>query len=289
MMKVLVTGATGFTGSRLVPRLLDQGAEVTCLVRPQSDAARLPSQVRIIRGDLGNTDSLHQAMAGMDVLANIASIGFGHAPAIVKAAERAGVQRAIFISTTSIFTRLNAPSKAVRLAAEKTIQNSSLNYTVLRPTMIYGSSRDRNMCRLIRLIRRWHCVPVFGGGNALQQPVYVDDIANAVIQCLQSKESIKNSYNLSGGTALSFSEVITTIGNLLHRPVLKLPFPTAPFVWILRACEHLPFRLPIKSEQILRLIEDKCFDHSPATMDFGYKPRSFFEGIRMELIDLGLV
>lgn len=288
-MKVLVTGATGFTGSRLVPRLLDSGAEVRCLVRPSSDTAGLPPRVRIIRGDLCDVPSLEKAMAGMDVLANLASLGFGHAPGIVGAAERAGVQRAIFIGTTAIFTRLNAASKAVRLAAEESIRNSRLNYTVLRPTMIYGNAHDRNMCRLIQLIHRWRVVPIFGNGSSLQQPVYVDDVADAVIRCLGSRASIRHCYNLSGGTALCFNDVIDTIGSLLKLRVFKLHFPSAPFVSVLRACERLPWRFPIKSQQVLRLNEDKAFDYSYATKDFGYNPRSFSEGIRMELIDLGLI
>ena len=144
MKKVLVTGATGFTGSYVVSALLEQGYEVRCFVRPASNTQILAGHhVDWAYGDLADSDSLKQALENCDILANVASIGFGHAPAIVQAAERAGTKRAIFVSTTAIFTKLNASSKSVRLAAEDCIRKSELAYTILRPTMIYGSSRDR--------------------------------------------------------------------------------------------------------------------------------------------------
>src|SRR5205814_8821341 len=108
----------------------------------------------------------------------------GHAPALVATARAAGIERAVFISTTAIFTALNAPSKAVRVAAEKTIGESGLRATILRPTMIYGSARDRNMARLIRYLRRWPVIAVAGSGVHLQQPIYVDDVARAVADAL---------------------------------------------------------------------------------------------------------
>ena len=287
-MKILVTGATGFTGCRVVPRLLQQGAEVRCLVRPSSETALLPQEADLVRGDLNDTASVEKAMSGVDALANIASLGFGHAPAVVRAAEKAGVRRAVFISTTAIFTNLNARSKAVRLSAEEVIRKSTLRYTILRPTMIYGSSRDRNICRLIRYIRRWPVIPVAGNGRSLQQPVYVDDVARAVAQCLSRDNTIGEAYDLSGATALSFDEMVDMISGLLGRRVRKVHLPVAPVAALLHACERLSIRLPIRAEQILRLNEDKTFDHSRATADFGFDPVPFAEGIRMELHGLGL-
>ncbi len=153
-MKVLVTGGTGFTGSRLIPLLLQNGFQVRALTRSTSDRSPLSAlTVEWATGDLSNPETLTAALRGVDALVNIASLGFGHAESIVRSAKEAGVKRGIFISTTAIFTQLNAGSKSIRLAAEEAIQASGLDYTILRPTMIYGSPRDRNMWRLIRLLR----------------------------------------------------------------------------------------------------------------------------------------
>ncbi|HMV30162.1 MAG TPA: NAD(P)H-binding protein, partial [Anaerolineales bacterium] len=148
-MKVLVTGGTGFTGSRLIPLLLKNGIQVRALVRPTSNRSPLSVlTVEWVTGDLADAESFTAALRGVDALVNIASLGFGHAESIVRAAKEAGVKRGLFISTTAIFTQLNAGSKSIRLAAEEAIQASGLEYTILRPTMIYGSPRDRNMWRL---------------------------------------------------------------------------------------------------------------------------------------------
>jgi uncharacterized protein YbjT (DUF2867 family) len=288
-MKVLVTGATGFTGSYVVPLLVRQGAHVRCLVRAASDTSRLAvAQVELVEGDLSDQSSLERAFRGADVLVNIASLGFGHAPKIVNAARAAGTRRALFISTTAIFTTLSAPSKSVRLAAEETIRASGLDYTILRPTMIYGGSRDRNMCRLIEYLRRWPAIPVFGSGEHLQQPVYVEDLAAALLQALATERTVGRSYNVSGRAPLTYNQVIDTICAALGRRVHKVHLPVAPLVTALNAFERLRFRLPVKAEQILRLNEDKAFDHKEAVEDFGYHARSFAEGIKLELQEMGI-
>ena len=90
-MKVFVTGATGFTGSRVVPLLLQNGFEVRCLYRPSSDRSALDGlNVEWVMGDVSDSESLTSAMQGVDVLVNIASLGFGHAESIVRAAKGAG-------------------------------------------------------------------------------------------------------------------------------------------------------------------------------------------------------
>ena len=118
-MKIFVTGATGFTGSRVIPLLLKNGFEVRCLYRASSDRSPLAGlDIDWALGDVSDPQSLTSAMDGMDALVNIASLGFGHADSIIRAAKDAGIKRAIFISTTAIFTQLNAPSKKIRVAAE---------------------------------------------------------------------------------------------------------------------------------------------------------------------------
>src|SRR2546421_3130502 len=103
--RILVTGASGFTGSYVVPALLDKDYQVSCLVRSTSVLDSLPlDRVDLIYGDLNDVDSLVAAMRGADILVNIASLGFGHAPNIVNSAVACGIRRSIFISTTAIDT-----------------------------------------------------------------------------------------------------------------------------------------------------------------------------------------
>lgn len=283
-MKVLVTGGTGFTGSRLIPLLLKNGIQVRALVRPTSDRSALSAlTVEWAAGDLSDTQALISALRGVDALVNIASLGFGHAESIVRAAKEAGVKRGLFISTTAIFTQLNAGSKSIRLAAEEAIQASGLDYTILRPTMIYGSPRDRNMWRLIRLLRITPIMPIFGDGESLQQPIFVDDVAQAVLLALQNDVTIHKSYNIAGKDPLTYNQVIDTVASALGKQVWKLHLPYMPIVRALQFTERLRLRLPIKAEQVLRLNEDKSFSYEDAKRDFGFTPRSFEEGIKTEL------
>jgi nucleoside-diphosphate-sugar epimerase len=283
-MKIFVTGATGFTGSRVLPLLLKNGFEVRCLYRASSDRSQLPQpEIEWALGDVSDTESLTSAMEGTDALVNVASLGFGHADSIIRAAKDAGIKRAVFISTTAIFTQLKASSKKVRVAAELAIETSGLDYTILRPTMIYGTSRDRNMWRLIKFMRLSPIVPIFGDGKYLQQPIYVDDVAAAILGCLKADVTIGKSYNIAGKRALTYNEVIDTIAKAMNKRVWKLHIPSKPVVGLLKLFEkiHIPF--PIKAEQVLRLNENKDFSYAEAGRDFGFSPLSFEEGIGLEL------
>jgi nucleoside-diphosphate-sugar epimerase len=222
-------------------------------------------------------------MRGTDALVNIASLGFGHAGSILRAAQKAGIRRAVFVSTTAIFTQLNARSKHVRLAAETAIETSGLDYTILRPTMIYGGPRDRNMWRLIRFMRYWPIVPVFGHGNYLQQPIYVGDVAQAIVSCLWNEQTIRKSYNIAGKTPLTYIQVIDTIAGQLNKRVGKVQFPSGPVAGLLKFFERLHIPFSLKAEQVLRLNENKSFDYEEAASEFGFSPLSFEEGIKLEL------
>lgn len=288
-MKVLVTGASGFTGSYVVPRLLQRGVEVRCFVRANSDLSHLPGKdIELAYGDLGDPSSLQSALSGVEALVNVASLGFGNALSIVAALTKAGVDRAVFVSTTAIFTNLNAKSKSVRLAAEQTIQESNLAYTIVRPTMIYGSVRDRNICRLIRFLNISPILPVFGSGDYLQQPVYVNDVAGAVVDSLLTRDTVNKSYNIAGREPLTYNQLVDTICAQLGCKVLKVHLPASPIVAFLSRIEKT-VTLPIKAEQIQRLGEDKAFDYIDAQADFDFRPRSFEEGLKLELQEMNLL
>jgi nucleoside-diphosphate-sugar epimerase len=286
-VKVLVTGASGFAGSFTVQALLEKKINVRCFVRRSSCLNFIPTtKVEIAFGDLRRSETLQEALRGTDAIVNIASLAFGHAPGIVSAIRRAGIKRCLFISTTAIFTQLNAASKGVRMAAEQKIVESGLDYTILRPTMIYGSSRDRNIWRLIRYLDKFPIIPIFGSGNNLQQPVYVGDVAQGITKALLTEVTHGKSYNIAGAIPITYNEMIDTVSALLGRKINKIHLPVKPVTLGLSFMEKAGVTFPIKTEQVLRLNEDKNFDYSNATRDFGYQPRTFRDGVRLELGEL---
>jgi len=283
-MKVLVIGATGFTGSHIVPLFIEKGFDVRCLARPTSDRSILSGlDIEWWTGDVKDEETLKSAMSGMDVLVNVVSLGFGGGPGIVRAAEQSSIHRTIFLSTTAIFTSLEPSTKQIRKEAEKAIISSSLRWTILRPTMIYGGSRDRNICRLLKFMRRWPLLPVLGSGQYLLQPVYVKDVAKAVVDCLSSPQTERKIYDISGGAPLTFNQLIRVMEEKLNRRVRKIHLPYRPVSFTLALLETLGLSFPIGSEQICRLNEHKAFDHEAARADFGYSPLTFEEGIARQI------
>jgi nucleoside-diphosphate-sugar epimerase len=286
---ILLTGATGFLGSFVLKELVEKGYEVTCFLRKTSKIDTIKQlNVRYIYGELDDYNSICEALRDKDALINIASLGFGHAPNIINACEKMHVKRAIFVSTTGIFTKLNPDSKEIRLDAERLIKESSLDYTIIRPTMIYGTPDDRNMWRLVKYLKRLSILPILGNGTYLQQPVYVKDLAGAIVKAYGTSISIHKAYNISGAKAITYNEVVDLTAKALGKKVLKIHIPMKLSYNLLKFYEKFTSKPILKAEQVLRLNENKNFSHEEAKKDFGYNPLSFEEGIKLEIEYLSL-
>src|SRR3984957_6210823 len=216
-MRLLVTGGSGFLGGYVLAEAARRGHSCVALARSPEAARTVAARGALpVSGDLDQDRALAAvfARAGCDGLVNLASLGFGHAPGIVRAAVRAGLDRAVFVSTTAVTTTLPARSKAVRLAAEDEIRGSGLSWTILRPTMIYGAAGDRNLSRLLLLLARLRralgplVVPVPGGGRQLQQPVHVADLAGAVLTAVERRAAASRGYDVAGPGPLTFAGVV---------------------------------------------------------------------------------
>ncbi len=282
-MRVLVTGGSGFLGHSVVPRLVADGHDVVALARSRTAAGQVADLgATPLAGDLDDPAGLDAAVASAkaDVLVNLASLGFGHAPAIVSAAEEAGIERAVFVSTTALFTTLPAASKAVRTAAEATITASGLAWTIVRPTMIYGARGDRNMERLVALVRRSPVVPLPGGGRRLIQPVHVDDLAWFVVRALED-DAAHHAFDVAGPDPIPLRDVVAQTGRAAGRRPIPVPVPLGPAIAAVRAYERVAPRPRLKVEQLQRLDEDKAFPIDDAVA-LGYRPRSFADGIGAE-------
>ena len=287
---VIITGGTGFTGKFVVRKFIDDpDFDVSLLVRDEQKAADLGfcrAGAQIYTGSFEEKKRLEAAFQGKEILVNIASLGFGHCPAILAAAKTANISKAVFVSTTSVFTKLNPASKSIRLAAEKSISESGMAYTIVRPTMIYGTKDDRNICRLIKYMSKFRILPVAGSGNSLLQPVFVEDLASAIYEIVKQKKFDSKAYNISGKTVCTFNELVDTISKLLSKKVVKVHVPLRPMIILFGFYEKISARPKIKAEQLIRLNEDKAFSYEDAGRDFGYAPQALEEVLRREIDDI---
>jgi uncharacterized protein YbjT (DUF2867 family) len=289
-MRLLVLGGSGFLGGYVLRAAALSGYETIALARSPAAARSVAADgARPVAGDLGQARGLDEAFAAAraDALVCVASLGHGHGPAIVAAAEEAGIGRAVFVSTTAVMTALDPPTKRVRLAAEEQVRRSGLDWTILRPTMIYGAPGDRNLARLLVLLSRTPVLPVPAAGARLHQPVHVADVAGAVLAAL-GPSAIGSLYNVAGPEPIRFADLVRACARAVGSRTRLVPVPLPPLLALARGYELAARRPRIRVEQLRRLAEDKAFPIDDAVRDLGYSPRPFADGIGEEARMLGL-
>jgi uncharacterized protein YbjT (DUF2867 family) len=290
-MRVLLTGATGLLGGELLKLLLAEGHEARCLLRAGSpNASRLDAErAEIFRGDAANEEDLLRALQGTDALLHVA--GIEYAQPVVEAARRAGVGRVVVVGSTSVHSSYEFRA-GPKLRMERVVRRSGLDWTIVRPSMIYGSERDKNVQRLLRFLGRAPVFPMFGPGTNLWQPVYHEDCARGVYEALVRLSAVGRSYDLPGGESLTYLDLVKTAAGALGKKPRIVRLPLEPVRLLLGAAEKLRLPLPVGSEQVLRLREDKAYPYEEARRELGYAPRPFREGVALEvarLRELGVV
>ncbi len=279
--RVMVTGALGFVAGRLIPRLLARGDAVVALVRPGRDARSLEEQgLEVRRADLADEVIPVEAFAGADALVHLA--GLALVPGFLRTLEGAGVPRGVFVSSAGVYTRLASPGADAKRRGEARLRASGLEWTILRPSMIYGLPGDRNLERLLRWLRRCPVVPMPGGGHVPQQPVHVDDLADAIVAALERPAAVGQAYDVGGPEALTLRALIEESACAVGRRAWVVPVPLRPAHALAVLSGQVRLRAPVRPEQILRLEESKAVDIGPAMRDLGFAPRPFATGVRAE-------
>ncbi len=288
-MRIALIGGTGFLGGRVASRLAERArppSGLLAIVREPARAGRLGELgFEIVRGDLSDERSLRSGLADCDTVVTTTTLKLGYTPTLVSALAGTAVVRGVFVSTTGIFTDLELREKTTVLVAEDLIRNSGIAYTLLRPTMVYGGAGDINLHRLLRFVSRWGFFPVLGSPDHLQQPVHVDDVADAVVAAVFSPAARNRSYNLSGKAPLAFSEMLDAVERSLGRRVVRPRIPYAVALGAAYVLGLLP-KAPYTAAQVRRNNMDKSCDHSDAARDLGFAPIDFETGIARQVADM---
>ena len=276
---IVMTGATGLMGQMLVKKLGQVASEtaLTCITRSPTLHPALEAinpNLTFASGDTALPETWQRVFEQYSPETIIHLVQLRQVPMILACLEQANYcPRLIIIGTTGVYSCYNVYSQEYQ-AAEAALNQYRGSYCLLRPTMIYGSHRDKNFHKLIKFCDRYGFFPVFGSGQCLLQPVHADDLAQALLAVLLNPE-IQGAYDLSGGTVVSFLELLALVEKLLRKRIRPLRIPYGLGVWSATLAERLlGTRSPIRKEQILRLQEDKAYSHAAATADFGYATRS---------------
>lgn len=234
---LLLTGATGVVGSSLLRRLTAAGTPVRCLVR---DPRRLgPERVRvqIALGDLAEPHSYRHALRGVDTVIHLAASIRDQPPAsieelngvstwrMVRAAERAGVGRFVFLSAIGASTHHRARFFRAKALAEHALAQSDLPHVIFAPSIVYAPG-DPYLSLLARL-SLLPVMPLPGSGKALYQPIWAEDVADCVMAVLGGgvKRDDRRRYELAGPETLSHEGIVRLVLRAAgrRRPLMRLP------------------------------------------------------------------
>ncbi|MGI8650199.1 MAG: NAD-dependent epimerase/dehydratase family protein [Rubrobacter sp.] len=283
-MKILLTGATGLLGGAILAALTSTGEhEVRVMVRPDSPnlgrVSGLP--VEVVRGDVSLAEDVARACrSGVEAVVHVA--GIEYSPQVAEGIRRAGAERLVAVSSTSAHSRF-ASRSGPKLEMEEVVRGSGLAWSIVRPAMIFGSELDKNIHHLLRFLDRSPVFPVFGDGKNLWQPVYFEDCAAGVVEALRHEAAVGRAYDLPGRYPLTYESLVRTAGAALGRNPRIVRLPLEPIQKGLAFAEGFGMPLPFGSEQVMRLREDKAYSFEPARKDLGYSPRTFEEGVELEV------
>jgi NADH dehydrogenase len=235
---LLLTGATGSIGSQLLPMLLENGHQVRCLVREPRRLGPRRVDVQITMGDLGELADpyrLRQALRGVDTVIHLAATIRDQPPhrieelnglasvRLLRAAERAGVERFVFFSALNASPVQRTRFFRAKALAEAAMATSPLGTTIFAPSIVYDHSDP-----WITLLRRFSFLPVMpvsGRGKARFQPMWARDAARCVVADLE--EPKQDRYELAGPEVLSYDEMSDLVSRVAGRPrpLVHVPLP----------------------------------------------------------------
>jgi nucleoside-diphosphate-sugar epimerase len=316
-VRVLVTGATGFTGGHLARTLAKRGYEVRALVRGDRPPVNEDAPIEFVAGDLRDGASLRRAAAGVDVIYNIAAlyrqaglpddvyraVNAEAVGTIIDAAAAAGVRRVVHCSTVGVHGDIAHPPanedaplrpgdiyQETKLEGERIARAASartgVEVAIARPSGIHGPG-DRRLLKLFRGVARRRFV-ILGNGRIFYHLTYIDDVVEGLRLCGEVPQAAGRTYIIAGAEARTLNEVTAITAEEAGVPPPRLHLPVWP-VWIAgAACELVcaPLRIepPLYRRRVEFFTKSRAFDISRARAELGFAPAvSLREGIRRTL------
>ena len=290
---ILVTGATGFVGRALTPRLVEGGAEVRCLIRPAGRSPRLPKDVpvQVAIAPLADPKGLRAALVGVDTVIHLAgaewrgqrgdvmAIDAGGTRTLVELARDAGVSRFIYLSHLGADRASAFPVLKAKGIAEEFVRQSGLNYTILRTALLYGE--EDVFVNAIAMVLR--VVPLFffmpGNGTVKLQPLWVEDLVTCLEWSLDDLTTLNQTISLGGPEFFSFRQMVQMVMRAIRSPRVVVPTRQPYLRWGATLLESLLPRSPLTTRWLDHLAVNRTTELISVTRFFGLRPARFEQTI----------
>ena len=293
MARIFLTGGSGFVGSHVLPALLAAGHDVVALARTPKAAATIAERnatyaarltTRI--GDVTNPASLPAALVGCDAIvhlvaiprdwnngADLLRINTAGTEAMIAAASAAGITRFVHLGALGVQDREELHYAKSKARAERAVRESSLDWTIIKPSLIWGE-RDGFFNIVAALVKiPAPAVPVPGNGKSRFQPVWVGDVARAIVQALSDPKSARRSFELGGPRYWTYTEITQEVARALgkRRIVVPMPVPLIRLVAGVSEAVRLPF--PVATDQLRQLALDNIGATDAVERELGFVPQ----------------
>lgn len=196
-----------------------------------------------------------------------------------------GIQRIVVLSSTSRFTKTTSSNAKEKVVVKQLIdgetqfcewaERQQIEWIILRPTLIYGLGKDKNISTIIKFIKRFSFFPLFGLAKGKRQPIHVEDVAKACIRALNTEDIANQAYNITGKETLEYDVMVKRIFNALDKKCCLFYFPLSLFRIASEVLGVFPGFKNVNSAMAERMSQDLVFDSSDAIKDFKFSSRNF--------------
>jgi NADH dehydrogenase len=293
-MTLFVTGISGFVGKNFLNFLKKEkeNFEILALVHQRDIPLEWPI-VEKIKGDIRDINSLEKAFSKRKIdgilhlaaviksknLKDFDEVNVEGTRNVVKLAEKYNVKKFIFLSSDFVLYEKFAPNPygISKRKCEEIILNSNLDYTIFRPTPIFGPGDNKNFATLASFVKKYPILPAL---HCYMEPVFVLDVVKAIISAFRTEKANRKIYFLPGGKGYDFVEILKIVAKIQNLKRLILPLPPFLFLPALFFAEKIFRDFPLESYQVKKWLKTKPLDAKNTKEDLNYNPISFEEGAK---------
>jgi len=295
---ITVFGATGFLGQRIVRRLHEAGCAVRIVSRHPNRGRALfgtdDPRLQAIAGDIRNTQSVADAIAGVRGVVNSVSLYAERgketfhavhvecAQRVAVQAHRLGVEQLVHLSGIGADAQSRSPYIRSRAQGELAVRTAYPGAILVRPAVMFGAD-DGFLTVILKLLQRLPAYPVFGSGTKKLQPANVEDVAQATVQVLQRTERDPVTLECGGPQVYTYKDLVRSVARAAGLKPVLIPVPFAVWHALARAAEFLPSP-PITRNQVeLMQVDTMASPELPGFRELGIVPQQLEETVRLIL------